>query len=85
VQKSAEIALDRVPVYTLPDNFKGHVARMALSSVEVKDGTVIAHLSFIQFTGMVLTYLALGAATILIAVFLVVAAANGVALPFIFL
>jgi hypothetical protein len=37
VQKSAEFTLERMPVYKLPDTFKGQMARMFLSSVEVKD------------------------------------------------
>jgi hypothetical protein len=50
VQKSADVVLTRVPVYTLPDNLKGNVVRVFLEDVEVKDGTVIAHLSIWQFT-----------------------------------
>lgn len=56
VQKSAEFTLERMPVYTLSDTFKGQMARMFLSSVEVKDQTVIAHLSFWQFTKMLIFY-----------------------------
>ncbi len=56
VQKSAEMTLERVPVYKMPDNFKGNIARMFLKSVEVKDQTIIAHLSFWQFTKMLFFY-----------------------------
>jgi len=56
VQKSAEIALERTPVYKMPDTFKGTVARMFLESVEVENETVIAHLSFWQFTKIMLLY-----------------------------
>jgi hypothetical protein len=84
MQRAAESALERVPVYTLPQNFKGHVARMALSSVEVKDGSLIAHMSFLQFTGMVLVYAGMFVLVLVIGGVLVVAAANGVALPFFF-
>jgi len=56
VQKSAEMTLERVPVYTMPDTFKGNVARMFLKSVEVKDQTIVAHLSFWQFTKMLMLY-----------------------------
>ncbi|MCA9805468.1 MAG: hypothetical protein KC777_26035 [Cyanobacteria bacterium HKST-UBA02] len=55
-QKSAETVLSRVPVYTLPDDFKGNVVRVFLKDVEVKNGTVIAHLSLWQFTKMVIFY-----------------------------
>lgn len=56
VQKSAEFTLERMPVYKLPETFKGQMARMFLSSVEVKDQTIIAHLSFWQFTKMMILY-----------------------------
>lgn len=44
MQKSAETVLERVPVYTLKNDFKGYVVHAVLESVEVKDGNVIAHL-----------------------------------------
>ncbi len=56
VQKSAEVTLEHIPVYKMPDTFKGNVARMFLKSVEVKDQTIIAHLSFWQFTKMLMLY-----------------------------
>ena len=56
VQKSAEFTLERMPVYKMPNDFKGNIARMFLSSVEVKDQTIIAHLSFWQFTKMLMFY-----------------------------
>lgn len=56
IQAAAEKTLEHVAVYKLPDNLKGNVARMFLQSVEVKDGNVIAHLSFWQFTKMVMFY-----------------------------
>lgn len=72
VQKSAELALERVPVYKMPDTFKGNIARMFLESVEVQNQTVIAHLSFWQFTKIMLFYgfvviVAIGFAIVLIA------------------
>lgn len=82
VQRGAEIALAQVPVYTLPHNFKGNVARMALSSVEVKDGTIIAHLSFLQFSGMMLVFAGAFVVVLLVGGGLVIAAANGAELPF---
>lgn len=71
VQKAVTVALEHVPVYKLPDNLKGDLARMLLSSVEVHDGKVIAHLSFWHFTGMLLFYavvfvLALGLAAAMV-------------------
>lgn len=57
VQKSAELTLERVPVYTMPDTLKGTMARMFLKSVEVKDQTIIAHLSFWQFTKTLCLYI----------------------------
>jgi hypothetical protein len=72
VQKSAEFTLQRMPVYKLPDTFKGQMARMFLSSVEVKDQTIIAHLSFWQFTKIMVLYaliivLAIGMAVAMLA------------------
>lgn len=71
ITSSAAYVLNKVPVYTLPDNFKGNVVRMLLKDVEVKNGTVIAHLSIWQFTGWVLLYgvlflVALGVAVALV-------------------
>lgn len=85
VQRGAEIALERVPVYTLPDNLKGHVARLALQSVEVKNGAVIAHLSFLHLTGMVLFYAFMFVLVVAASIGFVLAAASGVELPFFFL
>jgi hypothetical protein len=56
VQKSIEVVLTHVPVYTLPDNLKGNVVRVFLKDVEVRDGTVIAHLSIWQFTKWVIGF-----------------------------
>ncbi len=56
VQKSAETVLERVPVYTLKNDFKGYVVRAVLESVEVKDGNVIAHLSLWQLTKTVAAF-----------------------------
>lgn len=56
VLKGAEFTLERIPVYTLPDDIKGNVARMFLKDVEVKGDTIVAHLSFLQFTKMLLLY-----------------------------
>lgn len=56
VHKSAVIALERVPVYKMPDTFKGQIARMFLKDVEVKQQTIIAHLSFWQFTKILILY-----------------------------
>ncbi len=56
MQGAAESVLDRTPVYTLPDSMKGRVVRSVLTSVEVKDGTVIAHISLWQLTYTVIGY-----------------------------
>ena len=56
VLKTSSWALDRIPVYTLPDDFKGNAARMFLTDVEVRGDTIVAHLSFWQFTKMVALY-----------------------------
>ena len=45
VEKTAAFALQRIPVYTLPDDFKGNFARIALESVEVEGNNLVAHLS----------------------------------------
>lgn len=57
VQKSAATVLERVPVYTLKNDFKGYVVRAVLSDVEVKDGNVIAHLSLWQLTKTVALFI----------------------------
>lgn len=67
VQKAVEATLNRVPVYTLKDDLKGNVARLAIKSVEIKNGSVIAHLSLWQLSKMVLVYLVLGVISILAA------------------
>jgi len=56
VLKGAEFTLERIPVYTLPSDFKGNIARMFLKDVEVKGDTIVAHLSFWQFTKMLFFY-----------------------------
>lgn len=50
---AAQTVLERIPVYTFPDTFKGNTARMVLQSVTVTDSTIVATLSFWQLTVMV--------------------------------
>lgn len=71
VQSAAEAALARIPVYTLKNDFKGNIARMTITNVEVKDSTLIVHLSFLQLTGFVLLYALLFVAALAFAVVLV--------------
>jgi len=70
ILKAAESALERIPVYTLPDTMKGNVTRLVLDDVQVQDGSVTAHLSFWRLTKAVLAY----------AILFVVAIAFGIAL-----
>lgn len=49
-QKGTERAFERMPIYTLQQDFKGSVVRAVLTDVEVKDGKVIAHLTLWQFS-----------------------------------
>lgn len=64
LQNSAEYALTRVPVYTLPDDLKGTVVKAFLTDLEVKNGTVIAHLSLWQFTKWVVVNIVMFVAAI---------------------
>lgn len=54
VEAGAEYALERVPVYTLPDDTKGFLARAVLDDVAVKDGTLSIKLSLMRLTIWVL-------------------------------
>jgi hypothetical protein len=49
-QKGAENAFERMPIYTLQQDFKGSVVKAVLTDVEIKDRKVIAHLTLVQFT-----------------------------------
>ncbi|MDP3697396.1 MAG: hypothetical protein Q8R55_05255 [Candidatus Taylorbacteria bacterium] len=49
-------ALKRLPIYTLPNTLKGNAFRMLLKSVEIGDDKITLHLSFWQFTKMVVMY-----------------------------
>jgi len=71
IQSASEAALARVPVYTLKNDFKGNIARMTITNVEVKDSTLVVHLSFLQLTGFVLLYALLFVAALAFAVALV--------------
>jgi hypothetical protein len=57
IEGTARTALKNMAVYTLPDNLKGNVVRMMLTSVETQEGVLTAHLSFWQFTKMIIFYL----------------------------
>lgn len=80
VQTAAQKALERTPVYTLPNDFKGNVVHMLLKSVEVKNDHVIAHLSLWQFTKMVCLYIVMFLSAIAIAIFLITHPEAGLAL-----
>jgi hypothetical protein len=82
VQKAAEHALERVPVYTFPDTFKGQAARMSLKKVEIVNGTIHVTLSFTQLTMTVIGYILLGIVSLLLAGCLLIASARGGGLPF---
>jgi len=57
IQSVASATLERVPVYTLKGDFKGIVVKAMLTSVEVKDSKVHAHLSIWQLTVTVAIYI----------------------------
>lgn len=48
--------LQKIPIYKLPNNVKGNAVRMLLTSVEIGEGTITAHLSFWQLTKMIALY-----------------------------
>ena len=45
------------PVYTLPGTIKGHMAKMMLQRVEVKNGTIVLQMSYLRFAGWCLLYM----------------------------
>lgn len=61
VSTAAAHALGAVPVYTLSSDLTGNATRLMLSSVEVTNGQVIAHLSVWGFTGSMILMMILGA------------------------
>jgi hypothetical protein len=54
LEKSAKVALKNLPVYKLPDDFKGNTARMAIQSIKIGNDSVTVHLSFGQLVGNLL-------------------------------
>ena len=56
IENTTTFALQRIPIYTLPDTLKGNTARMLLKSVDIGNDNLTLHLSFWQFTKMVLMY-----------------------------
>lgn len=56
IENSTVLVLQRIPVYTLPDTLKGNAVRMFLKSVEINDDGLTLHLSFWQFTKMIILY-----------------------------
>ncbi|MBY0359478.1 MAG: DUF1439 domain-containing protein [Candidatus Obscuribacterales bacterium] len=57
IQEASHKVMLSIPVYKLPDNFKGNVTNMLLKSVEVKNGNIIAHLSLAKYSKMVIVYI----------------------------
>jgi len=68
VQEGAQMVLERIPVYTLKDDIKGTIIRMSLTGVEVRDNTLIAHISIWQFTMSVLMFGLVLALSLIIAI-----------------
>lgn len=68
VEAAVSWYLQNYPVYKLPDDFKGNVAKIALESVEIRDRAIIAHLSFWQLTKTVILCLVAVVMCILIVV-----------------
>jgi hypothetical protein len=56
IQDGAQMVLERIPVYTLKDDIKGSIIKMSLTGVEVRDQTLIAHISLWQLTLSALTF-----------------------------
>lgn len=77
IQSGAEMTLERMPVYKLKNDFKGVVVKMVLEKVEVRDGNVIAHLSFWQFTRTVISFIATFVLCVVIAIVLLLTAGGG--------
>lgn len=48
VEQAVVYALQKIPIYTLPEDMKGRFVRIALESVEVVDNNIVAHLSVWQ-------------------------------------
>lgn len=57
IENTTTYALQRIPIYTLPDTLKGNTVRMLLESVEIGNDNLTLHLSFWQFTKMALMYI----------------------------
>ena len=56
-ENTTTFALQRIPIYTLPDTLKGNTVRMLLKSVDIGNDNLTLHLSFWQFTKMVFMYI----------------------------
>jgi hypothetical protein len=56
LQRIAVHQLQYHPVYTLPGTVKGHMAKMMLQRVEVKNGTIVLQMSYLRFAGWCLLY-----------------------------
>jgi hypothetical protein len=50
IQEGSQMVLARIPLYTLKDDIKGTIIKMSLTGVEVRDNTLIAHISLWQLT-----------------------------------
>jgi hypothetical protein len=83
IESTTIFVLQRIPIYTLPDTLKGNVVRMSLQSVEINDSVLILHLSFWQFTKMVLIYIVIFVIALVVAFALVVNPEWGLAAMFI--
>jgi hypothetical protein len=57
LEKSAKIALRNLPVYKLPDDFKGNTARMAIESIEISNDSATVHLSLGQLIGSLIGWI----------------------------
>jgi hypothetical protein len=56
VQEGTQVVLARIPLYTLKDDIKGTIIKMSLTGVEVRDHTLIAHISIWQLSMSVLLF-----------------------------
>lgn len=56
IESTTIFILQRIPIYTLPDTLKGNTVKILLKSVEINEDSFTLHLSFWQFTKMVMLY-----------------------------
>jgi hypothetical protein len=66
--EAAQYAFEKIPVYRLPDTFKGHVASISITKVEVVNNSVVVHLSFWNLTKLVFVYALVAVLAVILAI-----------------